>query len=66
MLGEPPGGHRDVRTYDGRGRLVIAESVSAQQSVPDRGANDFGAFPGWHLTAVDPAPGTYRWTTPAT
>lgn len=65
-LGVLPGGRREIRTTDGQGRLVIAESVSAQQSVPDHGANDFGLFPGWYLTAVDPARGTYRWTTALT
>ena len=65
-LGALPGGRREVATTAGKGRLVIAESVSAQQSVPDDGANDFGMFNGWYLTAVDPAPGTYRWTTEVT
>lgn len=65
-LGVLPGGRCEIRTTGGQGRVVIAESVSAQQSVPDYGANDFASFPGWYLTAVDPAPGTYRWTTAAT
>ena len=65
-LGALPGGRREVRTTAEKGRLVIAESVSAQESVPDYGANDFGMFNGWYLTAVDPAPGTYRWTTEVT
>ena len=65
-LGALPGGRREVATTTGEGRLVIAESVSAQDSVPDYGANDFGMFNGWYLTAVDPAPGTYRWSAPVT
>lgn len=65
-LGKLLGGRREVRSTDGSGRLVIAEAASAQDSVPDYGANDFAFLFGWYLTAVDPEPGTYRWSSAVT